>query len=149
MTLQGMMQQLQSSPHQHGCLTGPGFAIEEAAEETVEAGIMASSAGSAGSEGTRRQEIARDSRQGVIGRAIWAQSNRVLGVGVEEIWLQQNKAINTPHTMRLASLRQLGADAVVTYTVAVHRGVCPHPNARSFVVLEPSGRAANMWEAWT
>lgn len=47
MTVQGMMQQLQSSPHQHGCLTGPGFAIEEAAEETVEAGILTSGKGSA------------------------------------------------------------------------------------------------------
>lgn len=43
MTVQGIMQQLQSSPHQQGSLTGPGFAMEEAEEETdplVEAGIL-------------------------------------------------------------------------------------------------------------
>lgn len=37
---QGMIQQLQSSPHQHCCLIGLGFTTEEAAEETVDAGIM-------------------------------------------------------------------------------------------------------------
>lgn len=45
MTVQGIMQQLQSSPHQQGSWTGLGFAIEDAVLETdpfVEAGIFAS-----------------------------------------------------------------------------------------------------------
>jgi hypothetical protein len=41
MTVQGMMQHEQSSPHQHPVLIGPGFATEEAVEDTVEAGMAA------------------------------------------------------------------------------------------------------------
>jgi hypothetical protein len=58
MTVQGMMQQLQSSPHQHGVLIVPGFAMEEAVEETeplVEAGIAAVSAGNWRIKGLGRQ----------------------------------------------------------------------------------------------
>lgn len=39
MTIHGITQHWQSSPHQQGALTGPGFTTEEAVE-VVEAGIF-------------------------------------------------------------------------------------------------------------
>jgi hypothetical protein len=41
MTVQGIMQQLQSSPHQHPCLMGTLGPLEEDVEEAVDGGILA------------------------------------------------------------------------------------------------------------
>lgn len=41
MTVQGIMQQLQSSPHQHPCLMGTLGPLEEEVEEVVDGGIVA------------------------------------------------------------------------------------------------------------
>jgi hypothetical protein len=40
MTVHGIMQQLQSSPHQHPCLTGTLGPLEEEVEEVVDGGIL-------------------------------------------------------------------------------------------------------------
>jgi hypothetical protein len=40
MTVHGIMQQLQSSPHQHPCLMGTLGPLEEEVEEVVDGGIF-------------------------------------------------------------------------------------------------------------